>query len=120
MRTGQELQEDGGIDGQVATRKPKSDQRLCPFFVNVVHLSFTHPPTPTLHRASKTQTAAKVGDPAAQRPKTAAIPSVQLKAHFRPMISQPNPVVEKVSFQNPLCRCWTPEITALTPEESTW
>jgi len=51
----------------------------------------THPPTPTLHKASNTQTAAKFGDPAAMRPKTAAIPRVQLKAHFRPIMSHPKP-----------------------------
>ena len=49
------------------------------------------PPTPTDHRAAKVPMAAKFGDPAAIRPKTAVTPMVRLKAHRRPKISHPKP-----------------------------
>jgi len=49
------------------------------------------PPTPKLHKAAKVPTAAKFGEPAAMRPKTAVIPKVRLKPHLRPKISHPKP-----------------------------
>lgn len=49
------------------------------------------PPTPKLHNAAKQPIAAKLGDPAAMRPKTAVTPSVTLNASRRPKMSQPKP-----------------------------
>ena len=45
------------------------------------------PPTPTLHKAAKQPIAAKLGDPAAMRPKTEVMPIVRLNASRRPKIS---------------------------------
>ena len=42
------------------------------------------PPTPTLHNAAKQPIAAKLGEPAAMRPKTEVMPIVRLKANRRP------------------------------------
>ena len=42
------------------------------------------PPTPTLHKAAKQPIAAKLGEPAATRPKTEVMPIVRLNAHRRP------------------------------------
>ena len=44
-----------------------------------------------LHSAANVPIAAKLGDPAAMRPKTAVTPIVRLKAHRLPKISQPKP-----------------------------
>lgn len=42
------------------------------------------PPTPTLHKAAKQPIAAKLGEPAAMRPKTEVMAIVRLNAHRRP------------------------------------
>ena len=42
------------------------------------------PPTPTLHKAAKQPIAAKLGEPAAIRPKTEVMPIVRLNAHRGP------------------------------------
>ena len=42
------------------------------------------PPTPTDRNAANTPIAAKFGDPAAMKPKTAVTPVVRLNAHRRP------------------------------------
>ena len=49
------------------------------------------PPTPTLHKAAKQPIAAKLGEPAAMRPKTEVMPIVRLNAHRRPKMSHPKP-----------------------------